>query len=300
MRIVLTALLLGMPFFFYGGPGAHGSRSFVALWDLGHVLFFSLASLWLFKYFQNRFPDRSFPAVFINVFLIVLVLGLSVEGLQACSDDRLPDLMDILRNQLGCLITVVFLYPRKGYKKNVFRCVVLVFISIALIPLVRGGVDEWGSRNQFPVLSDFETAYEFDRWKSNGRMRIEKGIAIHGNQALRVQLTTDQYSGVSLDFFQGDWSGFSRLSFSVYLPEDEPLEMICRIHDSAHANRYNDRFNKKFLLKKGWNEIKVSLEDVANAPLDRLLNLAEVEKFKIFVIEQERARVVYLDFVYLE
>lgn len=53
-------------------------------------------------------------------------------------------------------------------------------------------------------------------------------------------------------------------------------------------------------MKQGWNGIVVPLEDVKNAPRDRLMNLAEVESFKLFVVEQERERAVYLDFVYLQ
>ncbi len=216
------------------------------------------------------------------------------------SGDRSPDILDILRNQLGALITFAFLYSQKGYKKIVLRCVVLILVGIALIPLMRGGVDEWIARNQFPLLSDFETGYEVDRWRSNGELRIEKGIARHGDRSLRVQMTTHKYSGVSLKYFQGDWREFSNLFFSVYLPEGESLELNCRVHDSAHSNYYNDRFNRKYLLKHGWNDIEVSLEDIKNAPRDRLLNLTDVENVTLFVMVQERERVIYLDFVYLE
>ncbi len=301
MKITIAALLLlGAPFFFLGGPGAHGSRSFVALWDLGHVLFFFLTSLWLVKYFQNRFPSRSLLSEFLKVFFIVLILGVSIEGLQMCSGDRSPDIFDVLRNQLGALIAFVCLYSRKDYRRMAFRWIVFILAGIVLVPLVRGGLDEWRARRQFPVLSDFETRYEVDRWESNGGIRIAEGIARNGNRALRVQLTTDKYSGISLKYFQGDWRAFTDLLFSVYLPADKSLKIFCRIHDSVHSNQYSDRFNQSFLLKKGWNDLVISLAEVKNGPRDRLLNLADVENFKIFVMEQEKERVIYLDSVYLE
>lgn len=302
MQIIILLLLVGVPFLFYGGPGSHGSRSFIALWDLGHVLFFFLTSLWLFKRLQCHFARLPVFATFRNVFLIVLILGAIVEGLQMCSGDRLADVNDILRNQLGCLIAFAFCYPQKGYKKFVFRFVILVFVSISLIPLTRGVTDEWIARHQFPVLSDFETVCEIDRWrkgKGEGLLSVKKGLARHGEQSLRVQLTTDTYSGVSLEYFQGNWQGFKNLFLSVYNPDDKPLELICRIHDSAHVNRYNDRFNKKFILKKGWNDLVVSLNDVENSPKGRLLNLAEIQNLKLFVMEQKSERVIYVDSVYL-
>lgn len=300
MRVVLLLIILGAPFFLLGGPGAHGSRSFVALWDLGHILFFFFTSLWLFQYFKYRLPNRSFFSIFITVFFVVLILGVSIEGLQMLSGERLPDVVDILRNQLGCLVAFVFWYSGKGSKRIVLRCVALVLVSIALIPLVRGGTDEWIARKQFPLLSDFETNFEIDRWRSGGKLRLEKEISRHGEQALRVQLTTDKYSGVSLKYFQGNWRAFNNLFFSIYLPGDEPLEIVCRVHDSAHENRYYDRYNRSILLKNGWNDLVISLAEVENSPKGRLLKLEEVESFGFFVIEQKEKRILYLDSVYLE
>jgi len=294
-------LLLGMPFFFYGGPGAHGSRSFVALWDLGHVLFFFLASLWLFKYLQNCFPTRSIFVVSRNVFLIVLFLGFAIEGLQMCfSGDRSPDMVDILRNQLGCMIALNVYLVEKGYRRTLFRFVTFGFVCIALIPLILGAGDEWIARQQFPVISDFETSFEIDRWKAEGRLSVEKEIARNGIQSLKVRLTTDKYSGVSLQYVRENWRGYNHLLVSIYNPDDESLEIICRIHDSAHNNKYNDRFNRKFLLRKGWNDLVISIHEIENSLNGRLLNLDEVETIGFFVVEQERERVVYIDSVYLE
>lgn len=112
---------------------------------------------------------------------------------------------------------------------------------------MKGGADERIARNQFPVLSDVETNFEIDRWKSNGNLRLEKGIARHGEQALLAQLTTDKYSSVSLKYFQDNWRAFNNLFFSIYLSSDEPLEIVCRVHDSVHDNRYYDWLN---IIKK--------------------------------------------------
>ncbi len=297
MRSIVFLLFLGVPFFFLGGPGYYGSRSFLALWDLGHVLFFFLTSLWFLKYFQYRNSGRSFLTTFSYVFLIVLVLGIVVEGLQMCSGDRLPDVNDVLRNQLGCLLAFIFFYPRKEYGRNVFLFLILIAFSISLMPLRRAMVDEWLAREQFPILSDFETSLEIDRWANKAMLVVEKGPARHGDHSLQVQLSTDKYSGVSLKYFNKDWRGYGNLLFSVYNPDGEVLELVCRVHDNAHNNQYNDRFNRKFLLRKGWNDLVVSLQDVETSPKDRLLDLSEVEKVGFFVVEQEREWKICIDFL---
>ena len=74
VQVVFLLLLIGMPFFFFGYPEHFGGRSFFALWDLGHVLFFALAS-WLFcTMLRYHRPGVPTPLVQVYVFLAVLVL----------------------------------------------------------------------------------------------------------------------------------------------------------------------------------------------------------------------------------
>ena len=289
--------------FFIGGPGAHGSRSFVALWDLGHVLFFSLTSWLLCKLWRERFPEPSIIVIPIVVFLLVLVSGITVEGLQTFFDGRSPSFQDILRNQLGCLIVLAFFDSGKRVLKKelrlVFQLSVVMLVGMALYPLGRAVIDEEIASRQFPVLSDFETPFEIDRWSEEKSLSVQEGIARYGRHSLKVQLTTNTYSGAGLVHFPGNWAEFKNLYFSVFYPEEGQLELVCRIHDSEHNNEYTDRFNKRFVLEKGWNDIIISLTDIESAPADRLLNMSEIENFKLFVVRQEKDRIIYIDHVYL-
>jgi hypothetical protein len=61
----------------------------------------------------------------------------------------------------------------------------------------------------------------------------------------------------------------------------------------------NDRFNKSFLLKKGWNSVRIDLEKVANAPRTRKMDMNDVCGLGIFSVRLSQPRVIYLDNVRL-
>jgi hypothetical protein len=152
------------------------------------------------------------------------------------------------------------------------------------------------------VLADFETPYERRRWQNQHRLQRQQDIVRHGKYAMRLQLSTANYSGTGLFYFPNDWSGFNRLHFSVYNPENEILAFHCRIHDALHGQHgreFEDRFHKRFTLHPGGNDLSGSLEEVRTAPATRLMDMTRIEGFGLFVVRQQRDHVLYLDNIYL-
>jgi hypothetical protein len=272
---------------------------------LGHILFFALLSCLLNLYLTRRYRYLSAWFRFGLIFSVVFVFGLTVELLQMGNGNRTPSVLDMLRNQLGCLFAYAFLLKQESRRvpwRRLFRVTVLLLLLLAVWPLTRALIDENLAARQFPVLSDFETPFERYRWVNTRQLRQEADVVRHGRKAARVQLSTAKYSGVSLFYFPGDWRGFERVHWSVYNPQAEPLELHCRIHDNQHkehGNEFNDRFNLQFNLKPGWNDLAVSLEKVQHSPKDRLMDLQHIEGFGIFVIQQKVPLEIYLDHVHL-
>ena len=306
-RIISFILLLGFPFFFFGGPGYYSSRSFAAAWNLGHILFFTLAAWLLGRYFLERGWRRSFFSLCLRVFVVVLVAGIGIELLQMGIDGRFPDLRDVLRNQLGCLIAFAFFPPVRlpvtGSRRRLLQAGVLGLLLFAVWPLARALVDERLAHKQFPVLSDFETPFEWLRWKDTRQLRVVTAPVRHGRHALRVQLSTATYSGTSLFYFPHDWRGYRWLRFSIFNPGGREIALHCRINDVRHRDhgqRFEDRFHHRFLLKKGWNDLAVSLEEVKQAPAGRTMDMQRIEGFGIFVVRQPLPLVLYIDNVYLD
>jgi len=302
--VILCVLLAsGAPFFFLGGPGVNSARSMFALWDLGHVLFFVLASLLLSQLVESRYPHCSVGLRWGGVFAAVLVLGGLVEGVQSVISGRSPSVMDLLRNQLGCLLVFVSVAPQRRGRMVLFsRIFVSGLLGIALIPLSRALIDERIAVAQFPVISDFETPFELDRWHGDEEVLfIDTRTVRKGSGAMRVRFTRKEYSGVSLVSFPSDWRGYDRLAISVYNPDVDPLILECRINDVIHNNRYHDRFNLRFILQTGWNDLVIPLDQLRQAPAGREMDLAHIAYLKLFVPEQQtREREIVIDAVLLE
>jgi hypothetical protein len=299
-------LLIGLPFFFLGGPGYHSLRSFQTAWDLGHILFFLLLSLWLKRFLLKSRAASSPYALFLTIFLLVFGAGFLVELLQMLSQDRSPDLYDLLRNQLGCLAAFAFFSrPAHGvgnWRLFLFRGGVLLLLAVGVWPLARSLLDESIAGSQFPVLADFETPFEQSRWVNIRQLQEETETVRHGKKAVRVQLSTNRFSGIALFYFPRDWSGYKTLHYSVYIPQEAGLLLNCRIHDTLHkqnGSEYADRFNQQFMLGQGWNDLVVSLEKVKNAPKGRAMDMEHIEGFGLFVVQQARPQEIYLDHVYL-
>lgn len=300
---VCFLLLIGTPFFFIGGNNLE-LRSFEALWNLGHVLFFSLATWLGCLAFQYHRPETPILTSRIYIFLSVFIVGASIEGLQSNIVGRHGfDVVDIFRNQLGCLIIFLLVSSRIRQRKKstvyLYQLFAVLLISVALYPLTKAAIDELTASNQFPLLADFETPFELDRWKGNSLFNIHKGISRHGQHSLQIRLLTDTYSGASLASFPGNWQGFHSLFFSIYSCDDN-LKLTCRIHDAEHNSQYTDRFHKCFLLTKGWNDLIIYLDDIEKAPVDRLMNMDKIKEIVFFVSRQEREHTIYIDHIYLK
>ncbi len=305
--LMMVALLVGAPFFFLGGPGYHSSRSFQATWDLGHLFYFLVFTFWAHSRWSRKGKPISPFSIFAALCILVLLLGTAVEFLQMFADGRSPDSFDVLRNLLGCLVAFAFcIRPRLfavRWRQRVFQLGVSLLIVLAIYPLARAVYDESAARRQFPVLADFETPFECDRWENAEQLRREQEYVRHGSWAARLQLTTATYSGVALFRFPRDWRDYRILHFSVYNPGQTPLQLNSRIHDTHHGKLgmdFEDRFNKAFILVPGWNDLAISLDQVKTAPRGRAMDMEHIEGFGLFVARQPRPQVIYLDHIYLD
>ena len=232
---------------------------------------------------------------------IALVLGTLIEIAQAGSR-RSPDIWDIIRNLIGCLITLSFFAPSKNTTPKFFlrtlQAITILLVAAALIPAFKSTPDEIVALWQFPVLSDFETPFELDRWSGGANKAIDHTVYFHGNSSMKVLLGTTRYSGVTLKYFPGNWEDYKTLQLYIFNPEKDQLQITCRIHDKRHEDgiqNYNDRFNQKYTLQKGWNQIKILLEQVKNAPNGRKIDLGQIRAIGIFSTGLTKQTVIFMD-----
>lgn len=238
------------------------------------------------------------------VTLIAVLLGSLIEFIQSFIG-RSASIDDILHNLFGVWLGL-FWGQKPTRQVWALRAVSLLFISPALWLIVDSGVANLVMRYQFPQINSFESRYELQQLQLNKaqvKIRQDSSIHTHGNQSLYVELDTHKFAGLSLIGPYGDWGKYKSISMDFYNPDARPLELIIRVSDLQHDrgdNRYNDRFNRPFVLASGWNHLQINLEDVRTAPLNRVMGMDEISNLTIFALQLSEPRQFYWDNVRLQ
>ena len=116
-------------------------------------------------------------------------------------------------------------------------------------------------------------------------------------------MDTTRYSGVALAYFPNDWRGYGVLRLEILNPSQGEIDITCRIHDLRHEEgnqRHEDRFNKTFRLRPGWNHLQIDLKEVARAPAGRTLDLGTIRAVGVFATRLPTPRTIFLDHIRLE
>lgn len=297
----MATAIVGTLLMIAGGPGFDAARSARAAWNFGHVPLFFLWTFLLLPPIYRQRPKRSLRLPFL-VLLGTLIAGAIVEGIQH-GFGRMPDAGDMAQNLIGCWLALAFFDPViRAQPKPIRRAGILAALGLltyALWPVAAAVCDEVIAYRQFPVLSSLETPLERSRWTGGERAEISHVHSLDGRHALKVRLTTRRYSGLALSHFPRNWTGFDSLWIGVYNPDAEPISLTCRIHDAAHDHRYEDRYNRKFFLRSGWNRITVDLDAVRRAPDGREMDLSRIMAVGLFSTRLPNPRQIYIDDVRL-
>lgn len=288
--------------FFIGSPNIYKLRSIEILWNLGHIATYCLWTYLLIKYY-DPLKRQSYGHQWIWALGFTLIFGIVIEMIQKECLGRTADISDIIKNMIGCGLSLAFFVPtRKNNRRFVLltlQLMILIMLLGQFLPLAWAFTDEWIAREQFPNLGTFEAPLEITRWEPNhSKLTIDHHIKNQGKSSLRIDLTVNGFSGANLEFFPRDWRGFSSIRFTIYNPRKSLLKMVCRINDFDHNRNgyhYKDRFNKRIPITSGWNQIEIPMEQVQNAPVNRSMNMAEIESFAIFFYKLNQPQSVYID-----
>lgn len=304
MKVSLPSWLSGLcvllvaPLFFVGGPEASSSVLLKNVWNFGHIVFFAILLLLI----QSSKPLVGWK-VWLWVTMIAIAIGALIEIAQFFVG-RNASLNDVLHNVFGVWLGLFW-----GQKPSPviwrMRFVSGLLIAPAAWLVIDSGVAHVTMHNQFPLLNSFESRHELQQLHANnGLVKIQQTqqFHTHGISSAQVSLDTHPYSGVSLLGSYGDWNGYAALSMDLFNPDAEPLELVVRIADVQHDrgdNSFNDRFNRRILLRQGWNQVQIDLNDVRTAPHKRVMHMHQISDITIFAVGLPRSRRFYLDNVKL-
>jgi VanZ family protein len=303
---ILCLLATASYFLLYGGPDAYAARSVKELWNVGHVAYFALLTLLLarIKTIARLPASYQWPGILV----LTLILGIAIEIMQH-GTGRTPDIADISRNFVGCLLALSFTpaYTRSFAMRwrNMLRRISVLILAISSLHLLIAITDEQIARLQFPVLSDFSTPFESDRWRSTASTRVvELEHGTDGRQ-MEVIFTSGQLTGVHMIYLSTNWTEYKSVNLRLYSPYSELLPITIRTHDrehaiGAHKFENEDRFQKRFQLEPGWNQISIPLTDIIDAVSTRKINLTDMQDIGLFTWPKHESRTIYIDSIYLQ
>jgi hypothetical protein len=79
------------------------------------------------------------------------------------------------------------------------------------------------------------------------------------------------------------------------------LGLIVRIHDRAHTQQVEDRYNERYEIPARTREVlRIPLAKVRQAPAGREMNMEEIDGLIVFRAEGSQAAEMYLTKVWLE
>ena len=292
--IFFLLLVVISPFFFIGGPNVYSTALFRALWDCGHILFFS-GLVVVIKPFV-KMPEWRFG---ILLSIVVFVVGGAIEIIQAHTG-RDGNWQDLLRDLAGTWLGLFWLQ-----KANALvwagRLLTLLLLSPSIWTVFLAAIMQWQSAYYFPVLTDFEHFSDLQRWK--GHVEISEEQKTQGKNSLKMFFNTQRYSPVAIDEYLGDWTNYKFISFDIYNPQEQGIELVFRINDVDHdkgKGLYTDRFNRKLTIEHGWNHFDIGLDEVQHAPEKRLMNMQEIKRIVFFTSKLQEPKILYLDNVLLK
>ena len=293
-------IVAAIPFLFWDPLDLVQFRLTPFLWNLGHLLLF-FAVGWLALNCLHRYLNTKFIVLFIGFNAVVFLFGVLIEEIQLVLG-RDYSFDDIYRNCLGTSLALVF-HPRTQLTDQRLR-VTLRTLSIlpllaVLLPITKNSIDWVSASLSFPVLSNFESAFERERWIGEDLNVIELDS---GNRVMAHRFDTARYSSLSLMHLPGNWVGYRCLRYRIFNPATDSLQLTIRINDRIHNETgfdYGDRFNFSFEVASGWNDYTVDLDDVRNAPQARSINMAEIAEVMFFTMSLDDSATLYFDDVEL-
>lgn len=298
--ISATILVGALPFLFTPQDLLPDHRLLPQLLNVSHIpYFFLLTRIGLGT--LGPWRGAGFVGLLLIANLVVLLLGIGIESIQLWQG-RQGSAGDLTRNAIGASLAVM-LHPRAPRPHRALRLSLILGLTtillIELYPLCRHTVDWIQARNRFPVLADFETPFQRERWRGGEIVRLDDSA----NRVIRFRFDTAKYSTLSLVHLEGDWRGYDCFRFLVFNPQTNRVRLSLRINDLEHdlsGQRYDDRFNRALAVQPGWNAYAFDLVEIANAPKSRKMNLAEIERILFFTSAQLEPATLYFDDLLLD
>jgi len=283
------------------------SLAWITALDAGHAPLFGAIALVVFQFLlATPLANRSRPLLYGLALGLTILMGAVSELLQVGAD-RNSDPRDILRDALGAGSFLLVAATRDPYAlfhssigsaaRALCRGAALALLLLAFIPGALVAHAYVGRASAFPALCDFAGTWEASFMATNhARLEYtslprESGGAI---PAARLRFEPAAFAAFKLVEPYPDWTGYQRLRVVAQSELDRPIDLVLRIHDRGHDQRYLDRFNRSLTVLPGINEFVIPLAEVRSAPEGREMDLSAIQRLSLFAVAPEASFSFYL------
>lgn len=278
----------------------------------GHGVVFFLATLILLSMLR---PQRNQRATITAICIFATTVGLVIELVQPYFG-RNASALDFFYDIIGILGAASYHLTMEANKKNQNRkkttwLLLGTFCALSLItyPTYKA-ILLLKHYSKLPTLYSFDAPAEAKFWSLNADSQLtlvmppvskateQKPIQTNANQAALISLNSGKYPGISFHNFYADWSEYKTIILDLFAKTT--MELVVRIHDSAHNHTYSDRYNMKLKLTKGANRIEIPLSEIEKGPESRKLDLKNIDNMTLFAISPGETLEFYIDEIRLE
>jgi len=250
-------------------------------------------------------------------FIGAIGLGVLSEGIQSLSASRQAEWSDLWHDILGagCALGLYATYDRnlsgaatvwrEAPRKPLVHAGVALLMLVALSPVLIWSYAYWDRAVRFPMLCQFSSDWELLFVRPMGSDLTVGPVPTgwkkpHGDSVGQIVFYPNTYPGIRIDEPYPDWRGYERFSLEVYSELPEPQTLVLRIDDAHHNQEHADRFNQVVSIFPGLNHIKISLDDIRQAPVERDLDLSQIKTVMLFAVGPSETFSLYVDNLRLE
>ena len=284
-------------------------RAWEAIGDLFHAPIFGLIAFAVLLLLRRRFDRRIPLGAAITVACVIFAFGVLIELVQSFTG-RSPNAHDVVSNAHGILAAVLIFYAHTLRRSTPRVAVVLLLAGITVIwmawrqPLL-AIIDVIKARREFPVLADFDSSAEFDRFHFRQcKPYLSRQDATSGQYSMELNYLPEPYPGARLQQFNPDWSGIESLEMDLTLDAaypDNTLEMIIQVLDRKSDDTNTSCFWRKIDLKPGVRQhIKFNRDELVSGPRGRNLQLKAIIAVDWIAIEPAANAKVRIDTIGLK
>lgn len=286
--------------------GRHDAPLSVAAFDIAHVVL---------GFAVSRAAGLAVPARFAwwrragAALATGALVGVAIEGLQFALASGRPSLADLAFDALGTIAAIATLpasaAPGQASSRmaRVARiAVVAVAAGVPVFYFAAVMAHESLRTERLPGLESFESPLSLLAWTAveGARAARTSQNATDGRHALRCDFSPGRRPAVAFLAPAPDWRPYGLLRADVFVEGSLPVNLSVKVTDEIAWREIADRFERAYPLQPGPNVLRIELEDVAQGPRERRLDLGQIKSVVFAIRNATHPSTLFLDDLALE